>query len=219
MTRHWHKTVLLAALRPVLPSWAMKCFAPSTGSSCITLVSASSYPFIGHHFTIMYMCADTPAFSPLSFSLQHIHDLKFLPVNRDVHPSQPLQHSAVHTNVHFNRFMFCVHLTQLPQCLINAGDACYALLPICSPMSMRNGMWCWGHMGKAVGWHSYSVHCSSDVWPKPLQYTPESSLTYSPLSCWINSAVHACTPHLLCDMASSHSLTLWVDMHALSDLV
>src|SRR5258708_13295207 len=97
----------------------MKCFAPSTRSSCITLVFASSYPFIGHHFTIMYMCADTLAFSPLSFSLQHIHDLKFLPVNHDIHPSHPLQHFAVHTNVRFTRFIFSSHLTQLPQSLTN----------------------------------------------------------------------------------------------------
>src|SRR5713226_772041 len=65
----------------------------------LTLISASSYPFIGHHFTIMYMCANTPAFLPLSFSLQCIHDLKFLPVNRDIHPSHTLQHSAVHTTI------------------------------------------------------------------------------------------------------------------------
>jgi hypothetical protein len=30
----------------------------------------------------MYMCADTPAFSPLSFYLERIHDLKVSPSQR-----------------------------------------------------------------------------------------------------------------------------------------
>jgi hypothetical protein len=41
------------------------------------------------------MCANTPAFSPLLFYSERIHDLKFpLPVN--VHPPQPLRRHSVH---------------------------------------------------------------------------------------------------------------------------
>ena len=45
----------------------------------------------------MYMCANTPAFSPLSFYSERIHDLKLLlPVN--VQSPQPV---LPHTNVYY----------------------------------------------------------------------------------------------------------------------
>ena len=47
----------------------------------------------------MYMCANTPAFSPLVYS-ERVHDLKFLlPVN--VQSPQPLRRHIPHTNVYY----------------------------------------------------------------------------------------------------------------------
>jgi len=106
MTRHRHKTAYFGGLRHRAPFGSNEVIRPKYRlilyftASCLPFVPDRStrlhisYPFTGHGFT-MYMCANTPAFSPLSFYSERIHDLKFLlPVN--VHSPQPLRrHSAL----------------------------------------------------------------------------------------------------------------------------
>ncbi len=132
-----------ASPAPNQPWWCLLCLPP-TGSSLLSLIDpfacTSSYPFIGHRFTVMYMCANIPASSPLIFFGQ----MYLWP---QVSPSW---YSLPITLATFCTLTF---IAQLPWSLINASDAC-SLLHLPPTYLLPNEHVEWNVVLRAYGWGS-----------------------------------------------------------------
>jgi len=163
MTRHWRKTAYLWSLDGTC-SLCEHASPLSTGSSCtppshvslpspIDPLACTSKQSL--HWASLH-CAPTHRHSRFSRYLRNAFTTSNFPSQSMSGPLNPCDVIAL--TIIINWFMPCMPNTAFP-----APDqrwrpaVCYAsLLPIRSPMSMRNGTWCRGQLGKVTARHSCS---------------------------------------------------------------